>query len=818
MGNAYISPHTATPRLTPSPSRSGFTCMSYVQQFKTVSAWRAALGLLPIPLRASADNGQRYVLLNGTTGNFCLDFIGGLERKSRRDAAWSCDVGHYVTCVDDSIIVNRWDKHLTEESYSLGSVTTQLHEFHRHLEKTSPDRSRSIVAHVLRVFRQIRTAVDEQNNAHRSLRILLHLLASAATEQNRLDRDFELWGLTPDIVESSRIINDATWYPLRNDLAGIGRSDDLRPDLPLVLRHSSGAVFQEAHVEAELYPTRSFPGFERPAIVSSRATPSETGIYFTPPALARTLAEEATREPIPHEGRHLVLFDPACGSGELLKECLRLLNLKDYRGRVRVIGWDKSSAAVDMARFVLAWEKRSWPIDGVDIEVVEQDSLTAANWPADVDILVMNPPFRSWQRMEPAEQEAVTNILGASNKPNLAMAFARRALDVLREGGTLAMITPNSLLEASSGTNVRAALAEILSPQLIARLGEQSIFARALVDAGIYVGKRSPVAEVPSAILWADSRLNSLNRALRGLRKWRGSEAEPITDEGFSIYRREDIGRTGTPWVARNYDAWSTYKSVRSTKRVISARRVFDIKQGVRLGNDVFIVPKEYVQKLPDNEKRFFRPAVMNLSISDARLNDKYYVFYPYSEGLPVIATELSLEENVPTYFQEFLLPAKPKLESRKSLVNAGLNWWDLLRHRSWQMERSSKIVSKYFGKGRSFSFDSNGDFVVVVGSAWLLRKGAIQLDVTEDDVYFAILAYLSSSIAEDLLKYLSIQVSGGQWDLSHKYVNSLPIPDLTKLGAARVSELVQMGIRISEGQIDKWADVDELLRSILEV
>src|ERR1039458_6014117 len=144
--------------------------MTDITQFRTVTAWRAALGLLPVPLRDTPNNLERYVLLNGTTGNFCLDFVGGVERNLRSSAAWSCDVGHYVTCVGDSITVNRWDAQGSEESYSCRSVIAQVHEFHRHLEKTSPDRSRSVVAHVLRIFRQIRAAVQEEAEGLRSLR------------------------------------------------------------------------------------------------------------------------------------------------------------------------------------------------------------------------------------------------------------------------------------------------------------------------------------------------------------------------------------------------------------------------------------------------------------------------------------------------------------------------------------------------------------------------------------------------------------------------------------------------------------------------
>src|SRR6266849_9498186 len=186
--------------------------MTDVSQFKTVGAWRAALGLLPVPLRDSAEKQERYVLLNGTTGNFCLDFVGQVDPNSQRATAWSCDVGHYITCTGESVVVNRWDKQAPEESYSSRSVVAQLHEFHRHLEKTAPDRSRSIVIHVLRVFHRIRAVVGEADNGLRSLRVLLHLLGSAAAGSDRLvEGDLGLWGLTLDIVEPSQTIAEATW-------------------------------------------------------------------------------------------------------------------------------------------------------------------------------------------------------------------------------------------------------------------------------------------------------------------------------------------------------------------------------------------------------------------------------------------------------------------------------------------------------------------------------------------------------------------------------------------------------------------------------
>jgi adenine-specific DNA-methyltransferase len=806
--------------------------MNGMEQFRTVNAWRTALGLLPVYLRGSAENEERYVLLNGTRGNFCLDFLGGVDQTSQRIAAWSCDVGHYLTIDSDFVVVNRWEKGASEERFSCRSVVEQLHDFHRYLEKTTPTQSRNIVNHVLGVFRRIRTIAGDQNddNGLRSLRILLHLLASAAAQRDTLlDADLARWGLSPETVEPSQGINENTWRPLFNDLLGIGRYDTLPPDFDLVIRHSSGAVFQDAHLEAQISQQRWLEGLEGPAFVDPRATPTVTGVYFTPSTLARTLAEEATRWTQGPADGELVIFDPACGSGELLKECLRLLRQNERITRVRILGWDKSVAAVDMARFVLCWEGRAWLPNQVQVDISVHDSLIEANWPNNVDVLVMNPPFQSWQLMSAAEHEAVTRILGASPKPNLATAFARRAWDVLGDKGVLAMVAPNSLLEGDSGRDVREAMADALSPRLVARLGDQSIFARALVDAGLYVGKRKEVPPVPdesTAVLWADSRPDSLNYALRGLRKWRGAEVQPLNGEGFSVYLRRDIAVTGDPWVARAFDAWSSYRRFQHSDKTVPANEVFEIKQGIRLGNDVFVVPEEYVFSLRKNEQRFFRPAVMNPSIVNGKLDSQFYAFYPYSEGLPPVTTEQQLKNCVPRYYAEHLFPAKKALAARKTLVGQKeLNWWDLLRPRSWQKARNPKIVSKYFGGEHSFAFDTTGDFVVVVGHAWLMRKGQLELEImdegayeiTDREFYLAALAYLNSATAYDLMEYLSPQVAGGQLDLSNKYLGALPVPKFANFTPDSAARLIEAGTRITTAKnFDRWAEVDDIVLAVL--
>lgn len=175
------------------------------------------------------------------------------------------------------------------------------------------------------------------------------------------------------------------------------------------------------------------------------------------------------------------------------------------------------------------------------------------------------------------------------------------------------------------------------------------------------------------------------------------------------------------------------------------------------------------------------------------------------------------LAHYVPRYFNDYLAPAKARLKSRKTLRGQTvLHWWDLLRPRGWQMEHCPKLVSKYFGGSRAFAFDRSGDFVVVVGHAWVVKKGEVEREITDEEVYLAVLTYLSSSLACDLLEYFSIQVSGGQLDLSNRYVRNLPIPKLASLLPRDLNELIQIGIRISEGKVQRWPEVDDLVLSVM--
>ena len=764
-----------------------------------VDTWRIALGLLPVPLFTFETHGQRFVLLNGNRGNFCLDLEEPHVGDHGRNYAWSSNVGHYVVVGEKYVDVQRWDQRRSAlERYSYASVCENLEDFHAYLEKDVPKQGVSVVSHAIGVFRRLRATLGPNYDGTDSLRVFLYLIAYTADELRSGKVDPSNWALSEKAVRFASSIREADWHALRDDLLYARESDGLVPNLTLLLRHASGQLFQEAHYEAVFGPDQlSFGGF-LPSTVKVGKKHKGTGIHFTPSALARTLVENAllAYQPLP---QNLVVFDPACGSGEFLREVLRQLELSDYSGSVKLIGWDISEAAADMARFVLNWEKRNTRTN-VEYEIECIDSL-AHDWPQNVDIILMNPPFTSWQDMSDLDRESLKRLLGGltTMRPDLSYAFLWKAEACLGSNGLLGSVIPASLLDAASATRLRKKFAEVMSPILIARLGNPLIFRGAMVDSALYMGKKAVSLDRPTIAFWADHRAASSSGGLRYLRKSRlmSQIIYPIVGNGFSIYENPSLGRNENTWAPRPYASWMLINSLNHLPRV---KDLFDVKQGARPGfNKAFLLQKDNWVALPDNERRFFRPAVVNSSIRRGSLSDIVYIFYPYGELQ--IKSENELIQRVNSYYQNVLLQYRPQLLSRAIAVPG--RWWELTRHRHWQIERSAKLVSTYFGDSGSFAWDDSGDYVVCQGCAWLPKKGR-PLSV---GVSLAYLAILNSQLFSELLSATSNHVGGGQWNLSTKFVNTIAIPEITDSSVRSVSAvatLCEIGEQIHSGEMDK--------------
>lgn len=739
--------------------------MSQALPLDNLDTWRTQLGLMPIPL-FGVQNERRHVLLNGGKGNFCLDLAGPdvIDSGAERDRAWSADVGHYVKVDGNVVRVWRWDQH-KPETYKTEVVADNIVKFQTYLEERQPSKASSVVGHFMSIYRQVRNLLGEGVDGSDALQAFLYLLAGADEGQNgavtRVD-----WSKLPRAQGLVDGLSPSRRIALREDMMRGGSSDQLRPIIPLVLRHASGRLFQEAHYLVELDPQLSFFGNSE---AKRSGHDSVSGAFFTPSPLVRTVVEESLKATV-LPAADITVLDPACGSAEFLREALRQLQLLGHTQRVKLVGWDISSAALSMARFVLDWERSQSPLE-VEVVLEQRDALSVANWDINAQITLMNPPFVSWRGMNEVQRQNVLDHLGplASQRPDYASAFFRTAIDAMPEGGVIGAVLPASILDGTSYAGLRGAIAEQIAPHMIARLGSHTVFADAIVDAGLFVGVRGEL-DRPALAVWSNHKPDSSSRALRRLRSIRPQDVAGLShDSGdFSLYADEHLGRDSASWAPRSY---ASYLFLQQIRGVATVGELFDVSQGTITGlNTAFLVSRQYVQGLSARERKYFRPAVVNNSIIDGALNDSTYVFYPHGEGMD-IQSEDELRKKVPVFSSDRLFPNKAALRKRSRIKSD--QWWILSLPRQKLDAVGAKILTTYFGGAGSFAWDPDGRYIAIQGYGWARREESIA------GCEPAYVALLNHPLTDTLLAGVSNNLSGGQWNLSERYINNLALPRL---------------------------------------
>ncbi len=210
-----------------------------------VSDWRRTLGYLPVPLREDATE-QRFVMLNGAKGNFCLDIRGeetargeqGEEtaRGEQREVAWSADVDHYVRVDTSGVEVLRWDQSEPIRS-SVADVVNNLRAFQHYLETARAPRELSVVAHALGTYNRIRSNLPDGSAG---LEAFLFALQQASDETGHTMH----WADQARCEASWSRVGSSTRERIMADLL-YPKGTDKRPRLPLCCATPWGASFRK---------------------------------------------------------------------------------------------------------------------------------------------------------------------------------------------------------------------------------------------------------------------------------------------------------------------------------------------------------------------------------------------------------------------------------------------------------------------------------------------------------------------------------------------------------------------------------------------
>lgn len=770
-------------------------------QFKDILFWTRNLGHLPIHLKPTIS--EKFIMLNGISGNFCLDISNNEDDKNTYfSQSWSSNTKNFLLVNDNSAKLYNWHKDNQVEEISFKSIGNNLDKFYNYLVAKSHRSNRDVIPVIIDIFKQFRTLTSEYHNPVQALNLLFVLLASLEDgDIHTLDK--RKWGLSDLCIPQGF---DAFIDRFKQSTAGI------TPDLNLILRHSAGALFQEAQKEViffdsqlDLFGTFSGTTSTKNLIYSS--------VHYTPSYLARSIVENTLRTLDLDELQEIKILDPACGSAEFLIEVLKQLKEKNFLGIVKVQGYDSSETAINTSSFLLNYEKRNVWGDKLSFDVKQVTDSLVEEWDNDYNIILMNPPFVSWEQLnDKAKREVVRLTLNDNfnGKPNQASAFFYKAIQHLSNGGTLGSVIPSSLFTLDAYSKLRNEVAEIVDIKLLGKLGN-FVFEDALTDVSIFIGHKPKTANSVPTLLWTRNEKGIVHDALRELRKMQHATEDSKNKIDFSIFKPNYFPILEDSWKTISF---SEHKLIRDLKLFVTTNKlttignIFNVHQGVRPGNKkVFVLSRQEFLNIPENERKFFLPSVDNDAVKNGVISINNYVWYPYNtnNGDSLINSEDALIESVPEYYRNYLLPNKPELVNRKKQIPY---WWSLSDRAPRLLPLSKGIVSTEFGNSSSFAIDNKGNYIVERGYSWTPRKKM------EDDAYYFYLSLFSSPFFDKLLSIYSRRLLAA-YDLGKKYTKDIPIPNVhlseVKNNIA-YDKMIELGRRLTQGDSYVKAVLDDLV------
>ncbi len=230
-------------------------------------------------------------------------------------------------------------------------------------------------------------------------------------------------------------------------------------------------------------------------------TNKKAGEFYTPRSVVHLLGLILD----PHEGE--TIYDPACGTGGMLLECVDHLkhNDEDYR-TLKLFGQEKNLTSSSIARMNMF-------LHGIeDFTVMRGDTLRhPAFFEADglqtFDCVIANPPFslKEWGAENWANDSYGRNIAGVPPKSNGDMAWVQHMVKSMNSTGRMAVVLPHgALFRKGVEGKIRQALLEQDVLETVIGLGP-SVFYGTPIAACVMVFKQNKEDERKGKVMFVDA-------------------------------------------------------------------------------------------------------------------------------------------------------------------------------------------------------------------------------------------------------------------------------------------------------------------------
>jgi len=525
-----------------------------------------------------------------------------------------------------------------------------------------------------------------------------------------------------------------------------------------------------------------------------------TGATFTPTGLSMFLANRLTNYV---DASDQNVLDPACGEGELLVAMGNTLiekglcfSLTGYDANAqylsyakqRLLGFGKGNPEFVHADFLQVIDIT--PKQGIFDFFQEGKSVVNSSF----DIVIANPPYVRTQILGTGQAQALAKKFNLKGRVDLYYPFLIAMTESLKTGGLLGVITSNRYLSTKSGESIRKFLSENYEILELIDLGDTKIFDAAVLPA-IFIGrKRKQNKPSPAKFIKVYEELN-------------GYKGELIpANSVYDILSNDKVGyfTTGQKRYKKSAGALKYSISSLSSWEMLSVNEsdwvstidgkaknrvedFFNVRVGIKSTADkVFISDKwdDLRENKPESELLKALISQENIEPWKATENIKLRVLYPHTS---INGNKQTVDiEKYPKTKKYFLLH-ETKLKSRKYLIEAGRQWYELwVSHRPDQWELPKLVFPDISLKPR-FYFDEGGK--IVNGNCyWIVATRVEDVD--------KLLLIQGISNSKLMTKYHDLcfnnKLYSGRRRYFSQYVEKYPLPEKNSIYAQKIIQTVK--------------------------
>ncbi len=526
-----------------------------------------------------------------------------------------------------------------------------------------------------------------------------------------------------------------------------------------------------------------------------------TGATFTPRELSVFLAERIASYVKP---TYQKVLDPACGEGELLIAMGDMLS--DSAIDFSLTGYDANEQYLSFA------QERILRFGAENTKLVHEDFLQAIDVSSaqsnlglfqeynkssvnnSFDVVIANPPYVRTQILGTEQAQELAQKFNLKGRVDLYYPFLIAMTESLKEGGILGVITSNRYLSTKGGESIRKFLSENYEILELIDLGDTKLFDAAVLPA-IFIGRKEKLKSPSSSnfikvyeelngykgdLIPVESVYEVLNNEQSGYFVANGKRYKKSS--GILKYKIA----SGACWemLSNNESDWVS-KIDKATKNRVGD--LFKVKVGIKSTADkVFISDKWENLNGTKPEDELLKELISQENVEpwNATDNFKLKVLYPHiSVGGEKQTVDIEKYPKAKKYF----LQHEEKLKSRKYLIEAGRQWFELwVPHRPDQWKYPKLVFPDISLKPR-FYFDEGGK--IVNGNCyWIVAA-------KEEDVEKLLLI---QGIANSKLmtKYHDLvfnnKLYSGRRRYFTQYVERYPLPDFNSSKAKEIISIVK--------------------------